>query len=98
MKGKRVEARTSRPLLLAAVGRGSQHAGQQRLLLTVMHAAQDRVKQMVATIRAGLDTIRGNAPQLAAPERWPALVHYIVDRIIAAMRVDLRPLTPLESG
>ena len=80
----RLEAITSRPLLLAGVARLTQHAGQSRLLLTITHAASDQVKAMIANVRKGLDTVRATAPQLTKTERWAALVRYIVAQIIAA--------------
>ena len=80
----RLEAITSRPLLLAGVARLTEHAGQSRLLLTLTHAAGDLIKSMVANVRKGLDTILATAPQLTKPERWKALVRYIVKKILAA--------------
>ena len=80
----RLEAITSRPLLLAGVARLTQHAGQSHLLLTISHAASDKIKAMIANVRKGLDFVRATAPQLTKPERWAALVHYIVAQIIAA--------------
>ena len=79
----RLEAITSRPLLLAGVARLTEHAGQSRLLLTLTHAAGDLIKSMVANVRKGLDTILATAPQLTKPERWTALVRYIVEKILA---------------
>lgn len=80
----RLEAITSRPLLLAGVARLTEHAGQSRLLLTLTHAAGDLIKTMVANVRKGLDTILTTAPQLAKHQRWTALVRYIVEKIISA--------------
>jgi hypothetical protein len=76
----RLEAITSRPLLLAGVARLTEHAGQSRLLLTLTHAAGDLIKTMVANVRKGLDTILATAPQLTKRERWTALVRYIVEK------------------
>ena len=81
----RLEAITSRPLLLAGIARLTQHAGQSRLLLTITHAASDQIKGMIANVRKGLNTILATAPQLTKAERWPALVRYIVAQIIAAI-------------
>ncbi len=80
----RLEAITSRPLLLSGVVRLTQHAGQARLLLTLTHAAGDQIKAMIANVRKGLDTVLATAPQLTKPERWTALVRYIVAKIIEA--------------
>jgi hypothetical protein len=78
----RREAITSRPLLLAGVARLTQHAGSSRLLLTLTHAASDQIKAMIANIRKGLDHVRATAPQLPKPERWRALIRYIVAEIL----------------
>ena len=88
----RLEAITSRPLLLAGVARLTQHAGQSRLLLTLTHAAGDLIKSMVANVRKGLDTILATAPQLTKRERWTALVRYIVEKIITTKpKNDVQP-------
>jgi len=84
----RLEAITSRPLLLAAVGRVTEHGGQTRVLLSVTHAAVAQVKALVANVRAGLQHIRATAPQLPSAQRWKALVIYIVEKIITANAKD----------
>ena len=78
----RLEAITSRPLLLAAVGKVTTHAGQKRVLLSLTHAAASQVKALVVNIRAGLASIRATASQLSTGERWKALVGYIVEKIV----------------
>jgi hypothetical protein len=95
----RLEAITSRPMLLAGVARLTQHAGQARLLLTLTHAAGDHIKAMIANIRMGLDTVLASAPQLTKPERWNVLVRYIVAKIIAAKPKNQPPpsLSPFVS-
>lgn len=80
----RLEAITSRPLLLSGVARLTQHAGRSRLLLTLSHAAGDQIKAMVANVRKGLGHVLANAPQLPKADRWRALVRYIVDKIITS--------------
>ncbi|MFN7883646.1 MAG: transposase, partial [bacterium] len=80
----RLEAVSSRPKLLAAVGRLTRHAGQNRILLTITHEAVAQVKRLIANVRAGLRHIEAAAPQLDKPQRWLALVRYIVARILAA--------------
>ena len=80
----RLEAISSRPLLLSGVARLTQHAGQSRLLLTLTHAASDQIKAMIANVRKGLDTILAAAPQLPKAQRWQALVRYIIDNMLRA--------------
>jgi hypothetical protein len=95
----RLEAITSRPLLLSGVARLTEHAGQSRLLLTLTHAAADQIKAMIANVRQGLDAVLAAAPQLRGLDRWRALVRYIVARILAARpdqhRPAALPATPL---
>ena len=79
-----MEAITSRPKLLSAVGRLTNHAGQSKILLTVMHESVEQIKRLVANIRTGIQHVSSKAPQLAKPERWVAMVRFIVDRILAA--------------
>jgi hypothetical protein len=79
----RREAITSRPLLLSGVARLTEHAGQSRLLVTLMHGAGDQIKAMIANIRRGLDHVVATAPQLPGLERWHALVRYIIGKITA---------------
>ena len=90
----RLEAITSRPMLLAGVGRLTEHAGQSRLLLTLSHAAGDQIKAMIVNVRKGLDHVLASAPQLPKAGRWPALVRYIADKIINA-RPKASPPTPV---
>lgn len=78
-----MEAITSRPLLLVGVARLTQHAGRSHLLLTLTHATDDQIKAMIANVRKGLDYVMITAPQLTKPERWTALVRYIVAKIMA---------------
>ena len=88
----RLEAITSRPMLLAGVARLTQHAGQSRLLLTLSHTAGDQIKAMIANIRKGLDHVLASAPQSPKAGHWPALVRYIVSKILAARPKKARPL------
>ena len=85
--GARMEAITSRALLLAGVGRAVKHAGQTTLYLTPMHAAKDRLMALIANIRAALAHVRAVAEQLPKIDRWKIFVDYVVAKI-------LRPLMP----
>jgi hypothetical protein len=78
----RMEAITSRSLLLAAVGKATQHAGQTTLYLTPLHAAKTTLMLLIANIRAALTHVRKVAEQSPAADRWKTLLDYIVARII----------------
>ena len=94
----RLEAITSRPKLLSAVGRMTSHAGQRKILLTITHEAAAQIKALVANVRHGLQLIQVTAPQLTKPERWIALVRYIVQRILACAPKPNLGLTALGTG
>lgn len=94
----RLEAITSRPLLLGGIARLTHHAGQSRLLVTITHVAGEQVKGMIANIRKGLDHVLQAAPQLPKLERWKLLVRYIVAKIIAVKSQNRPPPPPLSLG
>jgi hypothetical protein len=79
--GARMEAITSRALLLAGVGRAVKHAGQTTLYLTPMHAAKDKLIELIANIRVALSHVRAVAEQLPQTNRWKTFVDYVVAKI-----------------
>ena len=94
----RLEAITSRPKLLSAVGRLTSHAGQKKILLTITHEAAVQIKRLIVNVRAGLSHVREIAPQLDKPQRWFALVRYIVERILASQPKPNLGLAALATG
>ena len=78
----RREALTSRPLLLAAVGRATSHADQTTLYLTPMHAQTGLIKSMIANVRAAIRYVRTAAEQLPKVDRWSTMLGYICQRIV----------------
>ena len=78
----RREALTSRPLLLAAVGRTASHGGQTTLYLTPMHAEAGLIKTMIANVQAAIRHVKEAAEQLPKLNRWQALLAYICQRIV----------------
>jgi len=94
----RIEAITSRPKLLSAVGRLTSHAGQSKILLTVMHESVAQIKRLVANVRTGMQYLSSKAPQLEKSERWVAMVRFIVDRILAAQPESRLVPVALPSG
>ncbi len=87
----RREALTSRPLLLAAVGRAVSHAGQTLLYLTPMHAETGLIKSMIANVHAAIRYVRHAAEQLPKLDHWRALVGYICQRIVGQMALPIPP-------
>jgi ABC-type enterochelin transport system substrate-binding protein len=60
----RMEAITSRPLLLAAVGKAVNQANQTTLYLTPLHGKSQRLKTLIADIDEALQRVRAAAEQL----------------------------------
>jgi hypothetical protein len=76
-----MEAITSRPLLLAAVGRATHSGGQTTLYLTPLHGKASLLKTLIANIHAALQYVKAAAEQFKAADRWAVLVRYVSDRI-----------------
>ncbi len=91
----RMEAITSRALLLAGVGRAVKHAGQTTLYLTPMHAAKDKLLTLIANIRTALGHVRAVAEQLPQTDRWKTFLDYVVAKITRALPPWMPP-EPLE--
>ena len=94
----RLEAITSRPKLLAAVGRMTQHSRVTKLVLAVTHEAAAEIKTLIANVRAGLNHIRAVAPQLEKAQRWPAMLRYIVRQILSHQASRGAALVPAPTG
>ncbi|MDZ7813568.1 MAG: transposase [Ideonella sp.] len=94
----RLEAITSRPKLLSAVGKLTSHAGQKKVLLSVTHEAAAQIKRLIVNVRAGLSHVRATAPQLDKPQCWFALVRSIVEKILACQPKPNPGLIALASG
>ena len=94
----RMEAITSRALLLAAVGRATRHAGQTTLYLTPMHAAKTTLMQLIVNIRAALSHVNRVAEQSTATVRWKTLLDYIVARIVPRRTRKLLQTSALLTG
>ncbi len=77
----RREALTSRPLLLAAVGRATHSGGRTELHLTPMHAEVGLIKTMIVNVQAAIAYVRRAAQQLPKIDRWRVLLGYICEQI-----------------
>ena len=79
------EAITSRPLLLQAIARQTQHAGQVTLTISSTHGEHDKARRAYLRIAGFLAGLRETAEQLNPLERWyrilsEALRHYLNGR------------------
>jgi hypothetical protein len=67
---KHHEAQTSRPLLLHAVGKQTQHAGQTTLTLTSLHAESASIRKVLRDLTGFFQHLHKAAEQLDWTERW----------------------------
>ena len=95
---ERMEAITSRPLLLTAVGKKTEHAGQSHLLITCMHVAKARAIAMLNRVHALLQRLKQTTAQLMPAQRWPMIAREIVAQILASKPKPLAYPAPLFSG
>ena len=84
--GKHLEAITSRPLLLHAVGKQSTHAGQTFIKITSTHGKTPKVKKLLNRIVTFFKTLK-DAEQLSSEQRWyrilsKALEKYLHGRLL----------------
>lgn len=94
----RREALTSRPLLLAAVGRATTSGNQTTLYLTPMHAQTGLIKSMIANVHAAIEHVKAAAQQLPKIDRWRALLAYICQRIAGQIGLPIPPPTLAAPG
>jgi hypothetical protein len=78
----RLQAITSRPQTAQCGGAHDQPWRAEEDLLTITHEAATQIKALVASVHLGMQLIDAAAPQLTKPQRWFALVRYIVERIL----------------
>jgi hypothetical protein len=93
-----MEAITSRPLLLAAVGRAAHSGGQTTLYLTPLHGKTKLLKSLIANIHAALQHVKAAAEQFKSVDRWATLLRYISDRIAPAIGPFSSPAALPETG
>ena len=79
------EAITTRPLLLSAIARKTQHAGQVTLSISSTHGMRDKARRAYIRIAGFLAELRKNAEQLDRLDRWyrilsEALRHFLRGR------------------
>ena len=77
---RRREGITSRPMLLAAVGRQTSHAGQTTVTITAAHGAAGKIREMLSGLSAFLRGLMTGAEQLASGERWHRILSKTFER------------------
>ena len=87
----RPEAITSRPLLLQAIARQTQHAGQTTLTLSSTHGEQHKARRGYLRIAGFLARLRETAEQLDPLQRWYRILSEALKRYLKGRQLDPPP-------
>ena len=79
---KHLEAITSRPLLLHAVGKQVSHAGQKIISISSMHGKIKEVQKLLRRIVAFFKTLKELAEQLNAEQLWYRLLSQALQKYL----------------
>src|ERR1017187_3809636 len=82
------EAITTRPLLLSAIARQTQHAGQLTLTISSTHAARDKARDAYRRIAGFLTALRKNAEQLDQLQRWYRILSEVLRHFLKGRQLQ----------
>jgi len=82
------EAITSRPLLLQAIGRQTNHAGRTTVTISSTHGERDRARQALTRIAAFFATLRNTAEQLTDLDRWYRILSHALVKYLQGRQLD----------
>jgi hypothetical protein len=85
------EAITSRPLLLSAVGRMTNHAGRTTLIISSTHGEHHRAREAFARIAKFFASLRKTAEQLTALERWYRILSQALKKFLRGRQLRAPP-------
>ena len=77
----RLEAITSRPFLLSAIGRMTSHAGQTHLSITPMHAKATHARALLTAVSQRLQRWKRSAEQLPCISVWQRVCEFIATHV-----------------
>lgn len=77
----RLEAITSRPLLLSGIGRLTTHAGKAHLSITPMHARATKARELLTAVSDRLKSWKKTAEQLTVVSVWQRVCEFIVTHV-----------------
>ena len=95
---KHLEAITSRPLLLHAVGKQTRHQGQTMVTITSAHAMSEKVQNVLDQIARFLAALRTTAEQLTTEELWRRILSRAFFKMLGGKTLQAPELLPLRCG
>lgn len=82
------QALTSRPLLLQAIGRQTQHAGQTTITITSPHGQHQRARRAFLRIAGFFAGLRQTAEQLTDLDRWYRILSFALSKYLKGRQLD----------
>src|SRR5258705_145402 len=82
------EAITSRPLLLQAIGRQTNHAGRATVTISSAHGERDRARRALTRIAAFFASLRETAEQLTDLDRWYRILSHALVKYLKGRQLD----------
>jgi len=79
---KHLEAVTSRPLLLHAIGKQTSHAGQRMISISSTHGQIKRVQALLNRVSTFFKILKELAEQLTPEERWYRMLSKAVEKFL----------------
>jgi hypothetical protein len=91
--GKRMEAITSRPLLLSGIAEQTRHSRQKRITITPVHGRSAAMKDRLVKVSERLQEWKRTAEQLEAISVWSCVCDYLIT-ILAHLDLSRKQVDP----
>lgn len=85
---KHLEAITSRPLLLHAVGKQTTHAGQTFIKISSTHGKIGKVKLLLNRIATFFQSLKNDAEQLSNEQRWYRILSKALEKYLKGRQLQ----------
>jgi len=95
--GKKLEAITSRPLLLTSIGRLTQSGHQKCMKVTSSHGRIKQIQNTYKRLSVFFNTLKLTAPQLASRSCWEQILAKIIEEFAVAVTTHGQTMSP-DSG
>jgi hypothetical protein len=84
---KHLEAITSRPLLLHAIGKEVSHAGQISIRITSTHGSTGKVQMLLNRIATFFNELKSIAGQLTSEQKWCRILSKSVEKYLGGRKL-----------
>ena len=85
------EAITSRPLLMQAIGRRTEHAGRTTVRVSSLHGDRHKARRAFGRIVAFFTTLRETAEQLSTLDRWYRILSRALEKYLGGRQLQPPP-------